>query len=291
MLAAIGLALSACSAKMPETEKLLDAPQVGPIAQLQDGKIRFGERLTGAVWDVDLEGNKAEQPVATVDIGHGGRRGLLDMHVDDQGRTFVSYVDKQDDVVVSQVGAGDERVVWRGPKAAPDNIGGALTMTPNGRLVIALGDMQRGDAAANDAQPEGKVLTLAVDGTPDQRPNIISRGWMNPGGATYDRNGHLWIADGGQGKSRLARAGESGPTGTVTELGDNVAPSALIAYGDQELIVCKRNTKKLDRFFVNDGTEAIPGRPVADDCAGGVADTKEGRVVYATDTMLRATSK
>lgn len=281
--------LAACSSKVPESKELLEVVQVGPVIAVGD-TIRFGERVTGAVRDVDTNGELRGGPVTTLEVAAGGRKGLLDLALEGE-RTYASWVDRQDQLVVGQIAPGGTRIIWKGPSGAPDNLGGALEVSPGGRLALAIGDMQRPDAARDPAAYEGKVVTLDPDGTETQRPNIVSKGWVDPGGIAYDANEHLWVVDNGDDESYLSRAGVDGPVGTSTKLGSDVAPADLEMFGDSELVVCERNTRRLERYLINDGVEAIPGRLVAEDCAGGVAELNDGRLVYATDTALKITSE
>lgn len=272
-------------AQLPKTTLLVENAVVGAMAPLESGGFVYGEWLTGEVFRVngaDTEDAAQKQSIGRVELSLGSARGLLGIatQVD---RVFVSYTDKQDAFVVAELAGGQPRVIWRGPQAASVNLGGRITISPLDRVVVALGDFGSAESAKSAQSMQGKIITLDADRGEDQIPNVVSSGWTDPRGLTYDRGGNLWVADG----DRAGRAGDIGFLGDVANLGSNVGASGLAVYGDQEMLVCQRANKELKRYLVVDGVRLVPGRTVAENCAYDVVEQTNGLITYATDTTIR----
>jgi glucose/arabinose dehydrogenase len=270
---------------MPETDTFAEAVQVGAMAPLPDGGLRVGERISGEIYDLDAEGERTGDS-ASVDVSRGGDRGLLGLAISSEsGDTYAAWTDAETDtLVVGQVLPGPTREIWRGPAASNVNLGGDLAFTPDGRLVLAIGDL-RGGESAETSEYSGKIVTLAPDMDSNQRPNIISEGWENPKAMAYDIGANLWVADGDQ----LARVAGDGTIGDSVTLGDSVGASGLTLMGNEELAVCTGANQTLQRYMISNGTELIEGRKIADDCSLDVEQLSDGRIVYATAGTIEVT--
>lgn len=297
------------------TGRVLVADAAFPVAlvALPGGGLRYGERLTGDVREVDTTGRLFPEPVASVAVSTGGQRGLLGLAVDPAGRTFAAWTAapprtnldpnrspgrpdsrpvRPDErrLVVGQVAPGLERLVWLGPPSTDLANGGHLVVAPDGRLVVGIGDLQDPPSVKDPTTPNGKLLALDPDGPPDQRPAVLSSGWNNPFAFTYTPGGQLWVADNAPGRrpERLARGDTGGgPPGAVTELDGRSAPSSVAALDDGRLAVCGFVSRRLDLYRVG-GTAARRSRqPLAGDCATSVALLADGHLAYADESTIR----
>jgi len=286
--------LSGCGST-PRTEALARGQGVTAIAALHDGGLRAAERTTGTIFSVDAHGGRRD--VTTIAVSSVGDGGVLGLATDPQDRTFASWTRPDGRLVVGEVTGQVPRLIWEGPQTNGTAIGGRLTVTPQHRLLVGIGDLGDHAKASDPGALNGKLITLDPDRGPDQQPNVISAGWHVPAGVAYtpneeSTNAVLWAVDDarGDGPDRLARPGAAGPTG-ATELGAGRAPGGLTAYGDQELAVCERASHELRRFLIQDVTQAVPGRVLATDCDGGVAQLSDGRIAYSTGGALRVTAR
>ncbi len=291
-IAALSL-LASCSDRLPKTDLLVDNVVVGALAPAAGGGILYGEKYTGEIRRVVSKGAKTDALVATkadssvigtLPVSKGGERGLLGL-LNAEGKIYAAWTDQTtDSIVVGEVIEGAApRIIWFGPKAANANLGGRLAMTPLKRLVVSIGDLQEAPNTDDMSTYNGKIVTLDPARGTDQRANIISKGWTDPRGITYDRGGNLWVVDG----DRLARAGEQGVVGDATKLGTNVGASGLSFFADKELLVCLRANKRLERYLLVDGTTPVSGRTVAKNCAYDVVQQSGGTITYATDSTIR----
>lgn len=287
---ALVLLVSGCGAREIPTKTLSEAIQVGAMVPLKDGGIRFGERLSGNVWDIDKSGVRSVNPIARLEVSNRGQRGLLGLAIDDKGQTFASWTKPDLTLAVAQIAPGATRIIWNGPTTSDIEIGGRIIFTPEGRLLVGLGNMQDPTKISHKDTLNGKLLTLDPLRGPEQQPNIVSKNWNNPMGLAY-MNNLLWAADSGSGgPDRLGRVGEDGFVGKPVELGTDTQPWDLTVFGDKELVVCMRNTKVLKRFLVNN-VEPVSGRTVAKDCTRGVIELSSLELAYATEDQIRVTGK
>jgi len=272
--------------------RVLVADAAFPVAlvALPSGGLRYGERLTGAVREVDATGRLLAKAVATVTVSTGGQRGLLGLAIDQAGRTFAAWTGTDRRLVVGQVAPGPERMVWLGPPSTDLANGGHLVVAPDGRLVVGIGDLQDPPSVKDPTTPNGKLLAFDPDGPPDQRPTVLSSGWNNPFAFAYTPGGQLWVADNAPGRrpERLARGDTGGdPPAAVTELDGRSAPSSVAALDDGRLVVCGFVSRRLDLYRVG-GTAARRGRrPLAEDCATSVVILADGRLAYADESTVR----
>ena len=265
-----------------------DARFPAALAALDDGGLLYGERLTGRIREVDSQANLQEKPVAAVDVSTEGQRGLVGLAVDDAGRIFAAWTRPDLRLVVGRVAPGDPRLVWLGPETTDIANGGHIAFAPDGRLVIGIGDLGDPDLVSDPSAPNGKLLALDPDGSPDQRPGVVSAGWNNPFAFTFTALDELWVADNAPGSrsERIARGDQQDPA--ITELEGESAPSGLAAVGPARLLMCGFVSRTLQPFVIaSDGTVSPDGEPLATDCALGVAVLADDRVVYANENAIR----
>ena len=270
--------------------RVTEARFAAALAALPGGGLRYGERLTGRVREIDAGGQLLEAPVTEVSVRADGQRGLLGLAVDAQDRTFAAWTRPDGRIVVGQVAPGPTRLLWVGPQSRDLANGGHLVVDPEGSLVIGIGDLQAHRFVDDPDRPNGKLLRLDPDGAPDQSPITLSAGWNNPFAFTFTPSGALWVADnvGRQGRERLARGDRDGKPTSVTELRGTRAPSGLAAIDDQHLALCGFVSTWLDEFDVSRPRAARPdARPLATDCAIGAVRLADGTIAYADTTTIR----
>jgi hypothetical protein len=225
-----------------------------------------------------------------VAVSTAGQRGLLGLAVETDGRTFGAWTRPDRRLVVGQIAPGPTRLVWVGPATTRLANGGHLITTPNGDLVIGIGNLQAPVRVADPHAPNGKLLRLDPDGPPDQRPRTVSAGWNNPFAFTLTPSGSLWVADnaGGRDRERLARGDRMGQPTHVTPLRGTSAPSGLAALDDNHLAMCAFVSRRLDLYDVSSPTGARRARqPLARDCTIGVVVLADGALAYANETSIR----
>lgn len=249
------------------------------LVALPGGALRYAERLTGRVREVDAEGRLRPDVVAEVEVSTEGQRGLLGLAVDAQGRTFAAWTDREGVIVAGQVAPGPVRLLWRGPESSQAANGGHLEFSPDGRLVIGVGDLQRGDRS-------GQLLALDPEGHAEQEAAVLSSGWNNPFAFGFSPSGELWVADNAPGEEpeRLVRLAPDGEPVTTVELpGRQIAPSGVVALSDSQLVICAYLARALTLYDVDRRSE----RTLADGCRTGVARLANGDLAYATDDQIR----
>jgi glucose/arabinose dehydrogenase len=154
----------------------------------------------------------AGQPVLDISdrVRNEGEQGLLSiaLHPGDQGRLYLHYSDADGDTVVSEftVSAPDqgdpasERVLLQVDQPAGNHNGGMLQFTPEGALLLGLGDGGgAGDRFGNGQNPDtllGGLVIMDVDG-PAPNPAKYAMGLRNPWRFwIYGEN--IFVADVGQ---------------------------------------------------------------------------------------------
>jgi hypothetical protein len=259
------------------------------MVALPDGGLRYGERATGRIRDVEPGGESASEPIAGVSVSTRGQRGLLGLALDADGRTFAAWSRPDRRLVVGQVAPGPERLVWVGPRTRDRANGGHLLATSDGELIVGIGDLLRPARVADPETPNGKLLRLDPDGSPDQEPQVVSSGWNNPFAFTITPSGALWVADntGASGRERLARGDVDGKPTSVTRLQGTIAPSGLAAIDDTHLALCGFVSRRLDEYDVADTPARRASRPLAKDCTIGVIRLADGSLAYADETSIR----
>lgn len=271
------LAVVACAGA--EAVLVENARDVTAMAALPDGGLLYGERKTGRILDLDGE-------VARVQVSSEGQRGLLGLAVDPKGTVYAAWTRPDERIVVGAVAPGRQRLIWIGPRSARLANGGHIERSPDGSLIIGIGDLQDPGRVSDRDSPHGKLLRLDPDGPPDQRPKAVSYGWNNPYAFGFTPSGDLWLADNapGNGLERLVRAD---PTGHSTTLPERTAPSGLAAIDDETLAVCSYTTKRLLRYRITPTGVARLEGTIARDCRLGVVRVEDGRLAYSTGKSIR----
>jgi hypothetical protein len=280
--------LLARSSKVISGDILIEARFPAAITVLPDGTIRYGERLTGQIRDVTPDGELVPEPLAEVDVQVEGHGGLLGVAVDDEGRTFASWTNEDDLLVVAQVAPGPERILWEGPRSTGRNIGGHIAFDAEGRLVVGVGDLQDPDAVVDPSLPNGKMLALDTEGPSQQDPTTISGGWTNPYAFAFGDDGRLWIADNSSGDppERLTRGDLDARRYPITDLPEDTAPSGLAVDGN-DLYVCGFTSRRLQRYSIrSDDTIIRKGPALATNCSLAVAVLPNGDLAYTNEATV-----
>lgn len=248
-------------------------------ALAQDGpRLLVGARATGRI--TVLGGRGTPTPYPPLAVSTAGQRGLLSLAARG-GHVYAAWTTPQRRLVVGELRAGRApRLVWNGPQTATLANGGHLVVAPDGRLVIGIGDRQRG-------HQRGRVLALDPSRRPNQEPTVLSTGWNNPYALTYTPAGELWVADNSPGRApeRLARGDRGRPT-EVTDLPVKTAPSGLVAIDDDTLAVCGFVSGRLDRYVRRGRTWHADGT-LSGRCRYGATRTTAGRIAVAGDDAVR----
>ncbi len=286
-LALVGaIALAGCGQSAPRPQETLVTPAdvLSALAPLPGGGLLYANRVRGEVRRADAAGRPVGGVVARVPVSAEGQRGLLGLARDPRGRLFAAWTDRSKRLVVALVAPGRWRLVWRGPSTPTLGIGGRLALSPDGRLVIGVGDLEQRARIADPRAPNGKLLSLDPDGPPGQRPRLLSSGWNNPFAFVFTPGGQLWVADNAVGKApeRLARGDLGKRPARVTDLPTDTAPSGLAAVSDRDLVVCGYVSHQLLPYRVGPQGRARPAGPaLATDCVLGVVRVASGRLAYA----------
>lgn len=199
-----------------EVEGVVVAEVEEPIMLLprpDDQRVWIAERpgrVRTAILDDDGRFEIDEDPVLdiTADTVARGEQGLLGMAFSSDGGTlFLSYTNLDGDSRVDswrvsdgQVDESSRRTIFELEQPFPNHNGGHLALDPDGDLHLGLGDGGAADDPDNRAQDDdelfGKLVLLDPDGGPAE---IRAKGLRNPWRFDFDTDGHLWIADVGQG--------------------------------------------------------------------------------------------
>lgn len=268
------------------------------IEEVDDGGFVYGERTTGQVRLVRGDGELEPNPVVTLPVSADGQRGLLGLArlLDaEEARLFAAWTRAEDDVlVVGQVFPGEPRLIWEGPVSVDRGNGGHLEVSPAGDLVIGIGDAGASDLIDDPEAPNGKLLVLDPDGDVDQTPEVLSSGWRNPFAFTYDDDGRLWVADNAPpGRPERIGLGDK-EDGAVTELSENLAPSALVTLPDGDLGLCGFLDGQMRRVAIDRGvrtgtdpTARLAGDVVVEPCTVAAVQLVGGTTLFATETQIR----
>jgi glucose/arabinose dehydrogenase len=164
----------------------------------------------GVVWLFDGAAVAPEPALDISDRVHNeGEQGLLSiaLHPEDQNRLFLHYSDQAGDTVVSEftlgspaeADPGSERVLLQVDQPAANHNGGMIQFTPDGALLLGLGDGGgANDRFGNGQNPDtllGGLVTMSVDGDP--QPSKFAMGLRNPWRFWIDGE-TIFVADVGQ---------------------------------------------------------------------------------------------
>lgn len=267
------------------------------IVEVDKGGFVFAERATGRVRLVRGDGMLEPEPVATVAVATDGQRGLLGLTrlVEDDARLFAAWTRAEDGVlVVGQVFPGEPRLIWEGPESVVQGNGGHLEVSPLGEIVIGIGDAGATGLIEDPEAPNGKLLALDPDGEVDQTPEVLSSGWRNPYAFAYDEDGRLWVADNAP-PGTTERVGvadkEDGP---LTELAENLAPSAMVVLPDGDLGLCGFLDGQMRKVAIDRGrgtgtdpTAALTSDIVVEPCTVAAVTLSDGSILFASETEIR----
>jgi glucose/arabinose dehydrogenase len=229
----------------------LDKPLA--IVNAGDGSGRLFVAEQGGTVRIIRDGGLVPRPFVdpTAKISWGGERGLLGLafapDYPSDPRVFVDYTDRDGNTVVSalrvdpsdpdRLDASTELPILHVDQPFPNHNGGALAFTPDGFLLVSLGDGGGGGDPLGNGQSTmtllAKILRLDVRNSSAEHPYAIPPGnpfadgsagrpeiWLmglrNPWRLSLDRaTGDLWIGDVGQGaweEIDVQRAGAPGGT-------------------------------------------------------------------------------
>jgi hypothetical protein len=177
----------------------------------------------GRVWGYDGS-SLGSEPVLDISdrVRDEGERGLLSiaLHPSDPSRLYLHYSDNDGDTTVSEfrlvtpnrADPGSERVLLQVGQPAPNHNGGMIAFTPDGALLLGLGDGGGADDQFGNGQnPDtllGGLVAIAVDGEPD--PAKYAMGLRNPWRFWIDE-GLIYVADVGQDEFEEVNVAPLGP--------------------------------------------------------------------------------
>ena len=164
----------------------------------------------GRVWLYDGAAISEEPVLDIADrVRDSGEQGLLSiaLHPEDPSRIYLHYSDVNGDTVVSEfpltapdrADASSERVLLQVGQPAGNHNGGMLQFTPDGALLLGLGDGGgAGDRFGNGQNPDtllAGLVSIDVEGGTD--PTLFAMGLRNPWRFWIDDT-VIYIADVGQ---------------------------------------------------------------------------------------------
>ncbi|HET6771383.1 MAG TPA: PQQ-dependent sugar dehydrogenase [Actinomycetota bacterium] len=292
VIAAVGVGVAVISSgllRSTQTGTVLVSRAAFPTAMeaLPDGGLLFAERLTGRIRVVTANGSVQGEALSRVAVRTDGQRGLLGLARESGGDVFAAWVDPSGSLLVGRVAPGPTQVIWRGPTTRRQSNGGRIAITPDGRLIVGVGDLLDRELVTDPSAPNGKLLLLDPSGEESQRPEVHSSGWNNPFAFDVDEDGAVWVADNAPGSEpeRLARVSPAGVVTVLADLPARTAPSglALVSGG---LLVCGFKSRELLGYPLRGG---VLGEhlTLAEDCALGVVRLADGRVAYANEREIR----
>ena len=234
--------------------------------------------------------------IAAIEVGiDGEQRGLLGHTVLDGVRYAAWTEPDTEHLVVGALGpAGSDgspatvdRIVWDAGGTAGGAVGGHLEATPDGALILGIGQLT--DWAKDHGS--GAMLRLDPAGPPDQEPDVLSDGYINPF-AFVVVGDRLWVADNAVGDDTerigvvdLAPGSERTDRANLDATGSAPrAPSAIVALPDGDMAVCGFLDAQLRRW-----TPDPPG--YGDDlgpCLTGAVVLSDGTIVTAIADGLAA---
>ncbi|MGI8728478.1 MAG: PQQ-dependent sugar dehydrogenase [Solirubrobacteraceae bacterium] len=252
------------------------------LAALPGGKVLAGELVSGTVRE--LPGRRV---VARVPVKAGGQRGLLGLAIDGDGGIYAASTAEDLRLVVDRIAPGERERIYDGPKSTELGIGGHIAFADDGRLLLGIGDLGGGEKIDDPEALNGKLVSLDPEGSPDQRPRILSGGWHNPFAFDLDERGRVWIADNAPGTlpERIGRG--DGEDRAITVLDGRRAPSGVAMLSPRALALCGVVSGKLERFRRDAGGRWKPAGTIARDCRYGVLKTSDGRLAVSGSDGVR----
>jgi hypothetical protein len=257
---------------------------VAAMVALPGGGFLWGDRVTGVIRRVGVDGRPAPGVVARVAVSSADLHGLLGLARTPDGRVFAAWTNRADQLTVGRVRPGPTRVIWHAPATSRFDIGGHLAVTPQGRLLLGVGAGVLPAQPGAQGGPTGDLLLLRPDAGPGQIPVTLSSGWNNPFAFAYTPGGQLWVADNVPGThgERLARGDLDHRPTHITPLPPGTAPSGLAAVSDRQIVVCGFESHLLQRYRITVAQRAVAaGAPIARNCWVGVTLLAGDRLAYA----------
>lgn len=203
-------------------EKVLDnTAALGAVAESPNGELWLLERTTGTI-RVYVDGKQAAS--LTLPVYATGESGLLGVafapDYATSGRAFVSSVDasrtlRVDEIDRTATGLAQGVPVLTLGTVPTDGLrpGGGIDVGPDGKLYVAVGDLELPASAQDDAQLTGKVLRANLDGSvPADNPSGTlewAKGFRSGKGlsinpTTARTNGTVYVTDVGASGSPTA---------------------------------------------------------------------------------------
>lgn len=286
---ALAACLSACGSGSAPAAGSTSPPAtvqfpIAAVVALPGGGFLWGDRVTGAIRQVNPGGRPVGGVVARVAVSAANLHGLLGLARTPDGRIFAAWTDRADRLSVGRVSPRPTRILWRAPATSRFDVGGHLAVTPRGRLLLGVGAGVLPAQAGAAGGPTGDLLLLRPGQRPDQAPVVLSTGWNNPFAFAYTPAGRLWVADNVPGihGERLARGDLDGRPTHVTPLPPGTAPSGLAAIPGSQIVVCGFQSHLLQRYRITPAQRAVAaGAPIARNCWVGVTRLASGRLAYA----------
>lgn len=251
--------------------KGLDTPW--SIAFLPGGSALVSERGTGRILEVPAGGGTpraAGRIAVRTDTSEGGLLGLATSpHFADDSTLFAYYTAAGGNRVVALHwdgrSVGGERVLVDGIPVGTFHNGGRIKVGPDGLLYIGTGDATRQSSAQDLGSLGGKVLRVALDGSPAPGnpfgTRVFTYGHRNVQGLAWDSGGRLWASELGPDRDdelNLLTAGAQygWPTVTGARSADgsvpavhvwpntaDASPSALAIVDDAAYVACLRGER------------------------------------------------
>jgi hypothetical protein len=262
----------------------IPAEQATVLAVVGD-RLVIGERLTGRVTSLDLSDGAGEPDpteITTIedldpDPAQGGLLGAVALD-DDTVAISLTNADGRLEVREVDLASGEAEQRWLGPPSEEQANGGRLAVLADGSLVIGIGDLLDPDRSDDPDQPNGKLLTIAPDGTtaPFAGP------FNNPFAMAGDGEA-VWVADNAPGArpERLLRATAEG-IDEIADWTETRVPAGVAVLEDGRLALCNYATTSLGIVDPDDPGDAA-GDEVADDCRYAVATLPDGGLAYAAE--------
>jgi glucose/arabinose dehydrogenase len=197
--------------------KVVSAPSPLAFTFTPDGRMVYGDRLNGEIHMRSADGTSDRLVWDISNVATGGEGGILGVAVHPTfaatPNIYVSVTRIVKGLVKVQVmrirvnGSGvgtDARAIFS-TKGATTHLGGRLQFGADGKMYLALGDINAAATAQKTADPHGKILRMNADATiPPDNPiagsRVFARGVRSPVGMDGDPvTGILWSGDLGPG--------------------------------------------------------------------------------------------
>ncbi len=228
IVGAAATAATSASPRLVVVVRGLERPVLATQAPGEPGRLYVVEQ--GGLVKVFEGGRLRSRPFLDLRgrVSTGNEQGLLGLAFGPgytgRKRVYVNYTDVAGDTIIAEYqvksGAalpGSARRLLRIQQPYANHNGGNITLGPDGKLWVGMGDGGSGGDPENRAQNMGTLLgkLFRLDPTrPSPRPAVVALGLRNPWRYTFDRtNGDLWIGDVGQGNIEeidVLRAGTKG---------------------------------------------------------------------------------